>query len=70
MSTKPGNQPDGSPCKYLRFKFWSDEFDDGPERFFTELGSGSADEIPDTSSEDDAEAEVAANREVKLYKVI
>ena len=54
---------------YFDFQQCSDEFDDGPERFFTELGSGSADDIPETSSEDDAEAEAAANREVKLYKV-
>ena len=38
-------------------------------RFFTELGSGSVDEIPDASSEDDEEAELSANREIKLYKV-
>ncbi len=38
-----------------------DEFSDNQERFFEELGSGSVDEIPD-SSEDDLEAENANNR--------
>ncbi len=45
-----------------------DEHTGGQERFFEELGSGSPDEIADSEG-DDAEAEAAANREVKLYKV-
>ena len=38
-------------------------------RFFEELGNGSADDVSDDSGIDDADAEAAANREVKLYKV-
>lgn len=45
-----------------------DEFGPGQARFFEELGSGSAEEIAESSG-DDAEAEAAANREVKLFKV-
>lgn len=47
-----------------------DEFGDGSgkARFFEELGSGSPDSISDSDG-DDVEAEAAANRQVKLYKV-
>lgn len=45
----------------------ADEFGDSA-KFFEALGSGSAEDIPESDA-DDIEAEVAANREVKLYKV-
>ena len=38
------------------------------DRFFSELGSGSADEVADESG-DDIEAEATANRDIKLFKV-
>ena len=38
------------------------------ERFFSELGSGSAGEVADESG-DDLEAEAAANGQIKLFKV-
>jgi gelsolin len=46
-----------------------DEFGGGQDRFFEELGSGSADSIPKTDSVADADAEAGANRDIKLYKV-
>ena len=38
------------------------------DRFFSELGSGSVDEVADESGDDVAE-EAAANRAIKLFKV-
>ena len=45
-----------------------DEFGGDIARFFEELGSGSADDVPESAG-DDAEAENAANRDIRLYKV-
>ncbi len=54
---------------YSMYIYFPDEFSDQHSHFFDELGSGSAgDELPG-SKEDDEEAEVAANRAIKLYKV-
>ena len=46
-----------------------DEFEGDPSAFFEALGSGSADDIAESSDEDDAAAEAEGNRGVKLFKV-
>ena len=47
----------------------TDEYQGDQAKFFEELGSGSPDSIPDSSPEDDEEAEKADNQEVTLYQV-
>ena len=48
--------------------FLGEQLGDNVNQFFDALGT-SADEVPETSSVDDSEAENAVNREVKLYKI-